>query len=200
MYLEAIVIGLIIGFFRNGRLMNFFEVKFKGWTLSIIALIVFLIPFGINLFTDSNEQTAIYPFIAMVICALIVLFNFEKTGMKILLLGLLLNLVVMGLNDFRMPIDTVKMEALGYGSFVASMSEGNVINYATMEQAHPISVYLGKIIALPKVYPLAKLISIGDIIISIGIAWIIQYEMLLSSVKTRGSMLQFSYKSRFNRR
>lgn len=90
MYLEAIVIGLIIGFFRNGRLMNFFEVKFKGWTLSIIALLIFLIPFGIKLFTDSDVETAIYPFVAMVICALIVLFNFEKTGMKILLLGILL--------------------------------------------------------------------------------------------------------------
>lgn len=200
MYLEAIVIGLIIGFFRNGRLMNFFEVKFKGWTLSIIALLIFLIPFGIKLFTDSDVETAIYPFVAMVICALIVLFNFEKTGMKILLLGILLNLVVMGLSDFKMPIDTVKMEALGFGSFVESMSEGNVINYVALEQAHPISAYFGKIIALPKVYPLAKLISIGDVIVSIGIAWIIQYEMLLSSVKTRGSMLQFSYKSKFNRR
>lgn len=199
MYIEAIILGLIIGFARNGRLANFFEVRFKGWALSILAFVLFLIPYLLRIMESPFEKLQIFPFLAMVICAIIALLNFEKNGMKILLIGVLLNLVVMGLNDFKMPIDAIKMEALGFTSFIESLKEGYVVNYISMDGAHPISTILGKVIALPDFYPLKKVLSAGDLIISIGIASIIQYEMLLSSVKSRGSMVHFSYNTKFRR-
>lgn len=116
------------------------------------------------------------------------------------MVGLLLNLIVMGLSDFKMPIDAAKMSALGFTSFIESMSSGDVVNYVALEDAHGLGAFLGKIIALPKVYPLARVISVGDIIVSIGIAYIIQYEMLLSSLKSRGSMVQFSYNTKLRRK
>lgn len=199
MYIEAILLGLIIGLARNGRLTNFFEVRFKGWGLSILAFLLFLVPYGLKLLDISYDKLQIFPFAAMVICALITLMNFEKTGMKILLVGILLNLLAMGFNDFKMPMDTVKMASLGFNSFVESMNNGDVVNYMPLSQAEGFSKYLGKIIALPKAYPLAKVLSIGDFIVSIGIAFIIQYEMLLSSLKSRGSMLRFTYNSKIRR-
>ena len=199
MYIEAILLGLIIGLARNGRLTNFFEVRFKGWGLSILAFLLFLVPYGLKLLDISYDKLQIFPFAAMVICALIALMNFEKTGMKILLVGILLNLLAMGFNDFKMPMDTVKMASLGFNSFVESMNNGDVVNYMPLSQAEGFSKYLGKIIALPKAYPLAKVLSIGDFIVSIGIAFIIQYEMLLSSLKSRGSMLRFTYNSKIRR-
>ncbi|MDH8678613.1 DUF5317 family protein [Fusibacter bizertensis] len=199
MYIEAILLGLIIGLARNGRLTNFFEVRFKGWGLSILAFLLFLVPYGLKLLDISYDKLQIFPFAAMVICALIALMNFEKTGMKILLVGILLNLIAMGFNDFKMPMDTVKMASLGFNSFVESMNNGDVVNYMPLSQAEGFSKYLGKIIALPKAYPLAKVLSIGDFIVSIGIAFIIQYEMLLSSLKSRGSMLRFTYNSKIRR-
>jgi hypothetical protein len=199
MYIEAILLGLIIGLARNGRLTNFFEVRFKGWGLSILAFLLFLVPYGLKLLDISYDKLQIFPFAAMVICALIALMNFEKTGMKILLVGILLNLIAMGFNDFKMPMDTVKMASLGFNSFVESMNNGDVVNYMPLSQAEGFSKYLGKIIALPKAYPLAKVLSIGDFIVSIGIAFIIQYELLLSSLKSRGSMLRFTYNSKIRR-
>ncbi len=199
MYIEAIILGLIVGFARNGRIANFFEVRFKGWALSIFAFILFLIPYLLRIMESPFEKLQIFPFLAMVLCAMIALLNFEKTGMKILFVGILLNLVVMGFNDFKMPIDAIKMGALGFASFIESLKEGYVVNYMSMDGAHPISALLGKVIALPDFYPLKKVLSIGDLIISLGIAMIIQYEMLLSSVKSRGSMVHFSYNTRLRR-
>ncbi len=199
MYIEAILLGLIIGLVRNGRLSNFFEVRFKGWGLSILAFLLFLVPYAMKLLDISFEKLQIFPFAAMVICALIAILNFEKTGMKILLLGILLNLVAMGMNDFKIPIDTAKMANLGFNSFVESMKNGEVINYTALSNAQGFSKYLGKIIALPNAYPFAKVLSIGDFIVSLGIAFIIQYEMLLSSLKSRGSMIQFTYNSRIRK-
>ncbi|GAB6107679.1 DUF5317 family protein [Fusibacter bizertensis] len=199
MYIEAILLGVIIGLARNGRLSNFFEVRFKGWGLSILAFLLFLVPYGLKLFDITYEKLQIFPFAAMVICGVIALLNFEKNGMKILLVGILLNLIAMGLNDFRMPMDTVKMANLGFNSFVESMKNGDVINYIPLTDAQGFSKYLGKIIALPNAYPFAKVLSIGDFIVSLGIVFIIQYEMLLSSLKSRGSMIQFTYNSRLRK-
>lgn len=200
MYLEAVILGLIIGVARNGRLANLFDVRFKGWILSILAFILFLLPYLLLALDIGVERMQIFPYAAMVLIAIISLLNFEKMGMKIFMVGLLLNLIVMGLSDFKMPIDAAKMSALGFTSFIESMSSGDVVNYVALEDAHGLGAFLGKIIALPKVYPLARVISVGDIIVSIGIAYIIQYEMLLSSLKSRGSMVQFSYNTKLRRK
>lgn len=199
MYIEAIILGLIIGFARNGRIVNFFDVRFKGWALSILAFVLFLVPYLLRITDSSFGKLQIFPFLAMVLCAVIALLNFEKTGMKILFVGVLLNLLVMGLNDFKMPIDAIKMEALGFTSFIESLKGGYVVNYMSMDGAHPISALLGKVIALPDFYPLKKVLSAGDLIISLGIIFVIQYEMLLSSVKSRGSMVRFTYNTKFKR-
>jgi len=199
MYIEAIIIGVIIGMARNGRLSNFLEVRFKGWYLCFFAFVLFLVPYGLKLTHIQFDTIQIFPYIAMVICALIAWMNFQKNGMKIILLGIVLNLIVMGFNDFLMPIDTIKMTALGFDSFVESLKNGNVINYIALEKAAPMSQYLGKVIALPDFYPLAKVLSIGDIIVSIGIVWVIQYDMLLASLKSKGSMLQFTYNTKMRR-
>ncbi len=196
MYIEAIILGVIIGMARNGRISNFFEVRFKGWGLSVLAFLLFLVPYGVKAFGIGFESVELFPFAAMVVIAVIALLNFEKTGMKIILLGLGLNLLIMGLNGFQMPIDTLKMTDLGFHSFVESLSNGEVVNYTSLEGAHTLSTYLGKVIELPKAYPLAKVLSVGDLLISLGIAILIQYEMLLSSLKSRGSMVQFSYNSK----
>lgn len=200
MYLEAVILGLIVGVARNGRLANLFDVRFKGWFLSILAFILFISPYLLLALDIGYEKVQIFPYAAMVLIALISLMNIEKMGMKIFLVGLLLNLVIMGLNDFKMPIDAAKMSALGFTSFIESMKSGDVVNYVALEGSHAFSAFLGKVIALPKAYPFARLISVGDIIVSIGIAFIIQYEMLLSSLKSRGSMVQFSYNTKMRRR
>ncbi len=199
MYIEAIILGLIIGFVRNGRLNNFYEAHFKGWILAFLAFLLFLVPYGIKILDIPFEQLALIPYISMCLIALVALFNFERNGMKIILLGLALNLLIMGLNGYRMPVDAAAMEAMGHGSFVESLTNGSIVNYMTLDGANVLSPYLGKIIALPKAYPLTELLSIGDIIVSIGIVVLIQYEMLLSAVKSRGSMLQFTYNSRLRR-
>ena len=199
MYIEAIILGLIIGFVRNGRLNNFYEAHFKGWILAFLAFLLFLVPYGIKILDIPFEQLALIPYISMCLIALVALFNFERNGMKIILVGLALNLLIMGLNGYRMPVDAVAMEAMGHVSFVESLTNGSIVNYMTLDGAHALSPFLGKIITLPKAYPLTEILSIGDIIVSIGIVVLIQYEMLLSAVKSRGSMLQFTYNSRLRR-
>jgi hypothetical protein len=196
MYIEAILIGLLIGMIRNGRLTNFNNAKFRGWAIAILAFVVYLVPYGLKIFSIGFENPQWFPFAAMGLIGVVALANFDKTGMKLFFVGTLLNMAVMAFNGFMMPIDIEKMRALGFESFVESITNGTVVNYIDSMDATKWTVFFSKIIALPNWYPLARVISIGDIVISVGIALVIQSEMLLHSMRTKNSMVRFSYKSK----
>lgn len=197
MYLEALVIGFIIGAVREGRIMYFNASKFKGWALTLLAFVLYVVPYFLHLFKVPFAYMPWLSYSAIVIVGLVVLFNVEKRGMKLILLGLILNLIVMGFYGGKMPIDTEKMSALGYTSFSESVVKGNVMNYIDISEVDGFQSYLGKMIALPKFYPLAKVLSVGDLLVSLGIVLLVQSQMLLKNTRMRGSMLQFKYKSKF---
>lgn len=196
MYVEAIIIGLIVGLVRNGRMVNLFSAQFKAWGLIIPAFALFLVPFVLKAIGVEQELMHLFPFAAMGICLLISLINFHIHGMKVIFLGLVLNMTIMALSHFKMPVDTQKMVALGFSSFVESIESGAVINYVPLSGANPAGAILGKVIGLPKAYPLAQVLSVGDIAVSLGIAMTIQYQMLLSSVRMRSHMLRFNRRRR----
>jgi len=196
MYIEAILIGLLIGMIRNGRLVNFNNAKFRGWALAVLAFVVYLVPYALKIFSIDFQNPQWFPFAAMGLIAVVALVNFDKTGMKLFFIGTLLNMAVMALNGFMMPIDIEKMRALGFESFVESVTNGTIVNYIDSMNASQWTVYFSKVIALPNWYPLARVISIGDIVISFGVALVIQNEMLLHTMRTKNSMVRFSYKSK----
>ena len=196
MYLEAILLGLLIGFIRNGSINNFINSKFRGWFLTPLAAIVFLSPYFLKILNLDIIEHNLPAFIGMLVCMVILLFNMDKSGIKLILIGSALNLIVMALNNYYMPVDTGLMSLNGLESFAESIRQGNVINYIDVSKAHVISGFLGKVIVLPDWYPLNRLLSIGDIIVSIGVVLLIQDEMIFHVSRVKGSMVSFGYKSR----
>lgn len=187
MYIEAIITGILIGYIRRGRLENFLTARFKGSYLALLSLLFFVIPFVLRFAGIlPNGKMAILPFLSVVVCLIIATINYRKIGMKLLILGLLLNLFVMGLNDFRMPVDTDSLDQ----QIVNSMESGEIVNYTKLAGTQKISYILGKVIRTPDFYPIKHLISIGDIISNLAIILIIQDSMVISR---RGQMMQFRF-------
>jgi hypothetical protein len=122
----------------------------------------------------------------------VALINHEKSGVKLMMFGGVINLLIMGMNDFRMPVPVARMAASGMQSLAESIGGGSILNYTDMSSASFLAPYLGKIIMLPAWYPLNRLISVGDIIMSIGIILLVQGEMMMFSSR-RGSMVTFQY-------
>lgn len=196
MYIEAIVLGFLIGAIRNGRIANFGNARFKGWIFILLAFLVFAVPYIARIIGEPLPHEHLYPFAVSVIVSLVFLMNLDHKGMGWMLIGSLLNLGAVVLNQFKMPIQLERMVAYGYSSYVNSIETGMVINYVGADLSDGWTVWLGKMIPMPEVYPLATMLSIGDIVIAIGIVILIQNEMLLHSMRVRGSMLQFSYRGK----
>lgn len=192
MIIEAILIGFLLGFFRNGRLNNFADMRFKGSILIILSFFVYISPFALQIMQIDMPMPQILPFAAGMIAMAVALVNHEKGGVKLIMFGGAINLLIMGINHFRMPVPISRMVDSGMASLAESVGAGSVINYMDMANANSLAPYLGKIIVMPAWYPLNRLISVGDIIMSIGIILLVQGEMMMFSSK-RGAMVTFQY-------
>lgn len=192
MYAEALILGLLIGFIRRGKVGNFLSYPFKYRYFALFALFVFVLPYLLQILKVPVAYE-IFPYISMILIALVVIGNHKVFGMKILFIGLVLNLLIMGMNGLKMPIDTERLALISDSGarFVASMAEGDILNYRTLGGAAGLSQILGKVIALPSWYPLTRILSAGDILSSLGIVLVVQESMLINR---KGGMLQFSFR------
>jgi hypothetical protein len=92
-----------------------------------------------------------------------VLLNLRVPGMPLLAVGALSNLVAILANGGAMPVDPAAAAALGHVSGAAFNN--------TFATDHAVLRPLTDIFALPRWLPAANVVSIGDLLISIGMAW-----------------------------
>lgn len=196
MYIEAVIIGILIGVFRNGNLANISDISLRGLPLMILSVIFQVAPVFLVKIPGAAEYIYLFPFISLCIMTLAVIINYKRPGMKIIAVGAILNIVAMGMNGFYMPIDYTALGWAGLDPLLESIKNGTVIGYSNMETAVSISKILGKIIPIPKIYPFAKVLSIGDIIITLGIIFFFYGEMTRSFFRRDSRVVQFSYNTK----
>ncbi len=196
MVVEAIIIGLIIGFFRNGRLNHLLNIEFKGWYLVFLGAALQIIPIAATRLTESVTMLQWAPFIGIVLIWIAVGLNHKIKGFKIIALGALLNMVVMMLHGGKMPFNVDLANLTGITALAESVKSGTVANLIDMNGSAHILKWLGKTIPLPPPYPMAKMVSLGDVIVSVGIGYFIQGEMVFYHFRNKGKMVNFSLRSK----
>lgn len=199
MFVEAVLIGLFIGGFRGGRLSNIIDMNLKGWYLILIALILQVIPLflGSNEFVFTNQKYIIF---AGIISILIVVFmNLDKKGFWIILLGGLFNIGVLLFNGLSMPIVVSNLDSPSIATMVESISDGNIVNYF-LSEVTGIGTIFTKFIVITKPYPFTHIMTIGDILMTIGIIIMINGEMSRTNFFGKSSMVRYSYGTTFSKR
>ncbi|MEW9124022.1 MAG: DUF5317 family protein [Thermotaleaceae bacterium] len=194
MLLEGGIIGFILGKVRKGRFSNLAHVSLRAWPLIFIAFFIQISPALFQRFSFlSYVQTYTYGLSIMILVGLLVL-NLDKKGSKVLLIGLVLNLLVILLNGWRMPISIEGLRLAGMEDLIEAIVSGRVTNFMALETTGNWSQYLAKFIVIPKPYPLSKVISIGDLFITLGLILFIYGEMTKNHLHSRSRMIKFGYK------
>ncbi len=196
MFIESTIIGIIIGFVRGGRLSNIGGIHIRGWTFMLIGFFLQILPtiFGENSFV-SNYWQYLYVLSVMLIVATLLL-NIRSQGFWVILFGAMLNYIVIFINGFKMPIYIDGLQVAGLKNFVESINNGDILNYMYLSDSIGWTKYLGKFIVIPKPYPLAKVISIGDLLISLGIILYLNGIMNRSYLSMRGRMFSMGYRTK----
>ncbi len=193
MFIEAVLIGLFIGGFKGGRLSNITEMNIRGWYLILLGLVLQISPllFGNVDFMQSLQKYVL--FTSSLIILIVVLLNLDKKGFWILLIGGLFNLGILAVNGFQMPVVMVNLESAGLKTMNDAIVSGNIVNYIQADVAGGLGQLLTKFITIPSPYPMPKILTIGDIIMSLGLLFSIIGEMDRTSSYGKGKMVQYSY-------
>jgi len=95
--------------------------------------------------------------------------NWRIPGMALIAIGLALNVIAITTNGGHMPVSS---ESARYAGTIDNYtSEGALVaNNSIMTQANVRFWLLTDIIAIPKQVPFANVISIGDVLLTIGVA------------------------------
>lgn len=192
MFLEPALLSTIIAKLRGGRFKNLENVYIEGWYLFIISALIqgllslgkkMDIPLANKILGDYLIYLIVFTYFLMMVA---VILNIEKNYMKLLFIGLALNLIVIAANDGRMPVSLNGIEGIKkvINNEVSLPHRDFDIKHEAVDKDTKL-VYLADIILIPKPYPLPKILSLGDIFLILGAFQFFQEELVVDKKKYR---------------
>lgn len=174
----TVVITTILAIIINKGITDIENKPFRGFFLIIIGFSLQLIIFN-DKFANSN-YSYLTPYIyvlSLFVLLAVVLLNLNYTGMRITLVGFLLNATVIVANHGYMPQDIAKLTLMGETEKVELLTKfGHYYNGTPMSQNTHLN-FLGDIIAPTFLRPYAGIYSVGDVILIVGLCYFV-FEFL----------------------
>ncbi len=174
MWLEAIFIGIVISIFRGGRFSNLAQSNLRAVFVLIIGLVLQLTPFFLHGIPFIKQYAAQFSFAGLLFALVFIALNIKISGMPLVLIGSLLNGIVLLFHNFKMPINLSAATSASFAQMKLAIASGAVSNYVLMSESTHFSKYLGKLWLMPQYYPFGKFFGIPDVIIAIGVIWLLQ--------------------------
>lgn len=155
--------------------LNAINIKFeiKGYQILIMAAAIELAAeFVYKNFSGSSllKPLSLHWLIYLAILV-VTLLNFNKTFMKILFIGTLMNFIAIVSNNFKMPVLIAEIVSNAEAKRIYLQTGQDLVHSLLTEETR--FKILCDIIPLPPPYPYPKTISIGDVFLLIGVfvAW-----------------------------
>lgn len=197
MLIEGAIIGVILGKIRGGKLSNLGFLSIRAWQLIIIAFIIQIV---LIFSTESSfllkYGTYIYDF-SLLLLVFPLCMNIDKKGVWAIITGVIINLLIIAIHGGKMPISFESLNLAGKNDIIQGIKDGINLRYMSLSHAKGFSKLFAKYIVIPKPYPLSKVMSIGDLLISLGIILLIQGGMIRSRFRNSDTrMIKFKYKGK----
>lgn len=172
MVYDGIILGLIVGFFRGGLrhgLIHFSNLRLRaGWIFPLLLVFQFLM-FYIQERSSTVAAASGYIFTGVYVVGLIFLWlNRYNKGFWWIMTGVFLNFLVMLVNGGRMPVSIEAASVLD-PIYLEMLQSGGVVTKHYLLDASTHLPFLGDIIPLSSPYPRRQAISVGDVIMNVGI-------------------------------
>lgn len=187
MFIEAIIIGIVIGLFRNGKLYRLSYMDFNLSILPYIAAVFYIgiIIMNLGLLDLSSSLYSISLLASYILIGLFIIANISKKYMFIPLIGFCLNFICFIVNGLKFPISS-DATLLVYGSEIHNLLVSGKIKYFIPAENATLS-FLGNIIPINKLFSMT-ILSIGDIIIAFGIMIIVQLTISDKRIKSKNKI------------
>lgn len=181
MVVESVVSSFVVGKIRRRKIFNIGNIELKGWYLFIIAAFIeisanlFVAYSKSNFVNVINQYFIFIHFISYFIVFIGIYKNREKKSLWLIFAGTLLNFICIMANGGQMPISLDAIKVAGLVSKDATTTTLDLTHKLLSDSTN--LKFLSDIIPLPKPYPNAKVFSIGDLILAVGVFLFLQEAM-----------------------
>jgi hypothetical protein len=165
--LLTLPIALVAGTLAGGRISRLASLPVRSASLAAAGIALQFIP----------STGAVGSALLVASFVLLVAFaarNLSLPGFPLILLGLVLNLTVIALND-GMPVGKHALVRSGQGATLASLRASGGAKHHLASKSDRL-LPLGDVLALPP--PVQQAVSVGDIATHSGIVWLVVWGML----------------------
>jgi Family of unknown function (DUF5317) len=178
--LSAIVVGLGLGLALGGRVKNLGQLSLR-WNLLIFLSLLIQLALFTGLTVPASLVTVGYLLSGLLSLAWLAR-NIAVPGMPVVLAGGLSNFLAIAANGGRMPVDAALLAQTRGADFVAALAAGRMTSNSSLANSHTHLRWLTDIIMIPPPWPLPTVLSVGDVLISVGVVWLIAAAMRRSSM------------------
>ncbi len=141
---------------------------------------------NLGLLDVNSSLYNVFLIITYTLIIIVLTFNLDKKFMFLPLIGVMMNFVCMCVNSFKTPIKSSIVLNI-YGEEMHNLLLANKIKFFIPAENARLNAF-GKLFSISDYYLYDVILSIGDIIIAVGIVLIIQSLMIDKYLKTRDSI------------
>jgi Family of unknown function (DUF5317) len=158
----TVIVGIVIGLALGGSLRDFPTIGVRWWPLALLGVLLrFLSPPG-----ALGRVTLLGSFGLLLVFAVL---NIGAAGFLLILVGLALNTLVIAANG-GMPVTARAVERSGQESALPDLrTDGGAKHHLADDGS--VLLALGDAIGVPA--PIGEAVSVGDLVLDVGIAWYI---------------------------
>ncbi len=180
LYVYLIIISILIGLFRKGKLSSLANISLKKTELIVLAALVqagliFLGGRKINFILNYSTYLLIFSYLLLLYVSW---YNKDLKGIKLIALGIGLNFIVIVANSGQMPVLLASLYKAGLYDFVQTLKEGTYVTH-TLITDKTLFKFLADVIPLSSPFPDPSVVSIGDFLMFYGVFSLIQNAMLI---------------------
>jgi hypothetical protein len=178
-YVYIIIISIIIGLLRNGKLGSLSQISLKKTELIVLACliqggIIFLGSRNIKFVLDHSSYMIIFSYIVLLLA---VWYNKNLKGINFVSLGIIFNFMVIVANGGHMPVLLSSLYKAGLNDFALVLKEGTYVTH-TLITEKTLFRFLADVIPLSPPFPDPSVVSVGDFLMFYGVFSLIQNAML----------------------
>jgi uncharacterized protein DUF5317 len=165
--LLTVLVALAVGFLAGGSLREFPTVKTRWWWLALAGVAMQFVTGG------GTLETALLLGSFVVLLAFVAA-NVRAPGLALVLVGLLLNIAVIAANQ-GMPVTRYALVESGQADTLPELAANADGQKHLLADDDTLLLPLGDVIPLGG--PIRQAMSIGDILVHLGIGWFIVIAM-----------------------
>ncbi len=178
----AVLIGILVGYLCRGRIAHLAALQLRFLWVVPVSLLIQLAIFP--LFSEHPLFPYATSSLHLLSYALIFVFlvlNYRTFPLLIIGMGSLLNLLVIAVNGGYMPSSPTALAHAGSEGVAARLlQDGVYANVILMSEGTRFN-FLGDLLYLPRWVPFATAFSLGDLIVALGLIWLIAWGMRRAS-------------------